>query len=198
MKNFKQTIMLMLVCALGFLASCSDEEDVFYYTFKNVEYTVETGDGVTTYDTEWQLFNTFTNNTQEVRKYSLENIYAGHEECFQFKCDTPEEFNPTPGDVHIPLPNGLSPDGTVSVGTMGEYTMDIQFTHTEADIWEEFDVPPMSKLSILRSLKIEKQVFTYTATFERHPKGKDYVVKGKFIHVKPISSKTNVILEDIE
>ena len=76
--------------------------------------------------------------------------------------------------------------------------MDIQFTHTEADIWEEFDVPPMSKLSILRSLKIEKQVFTYTATFERHPKGKDYVVKGKFIHVKPISSKANVILEDIE
>ena len=188
----------MLVCALGFLASCSDEEDVFYYTFKNVEYTVETGDGVTTYDTEWQLFNTFTNNTQEVRKYSLENIYAGHEEYFQFKCDTPEEFNPTPGDVHIPLPNGLSPDGTVSVGTMGEYTMDIMLTHAEADIWEEFDVPPMKKLSILRSLKIEKREFTYTATFERHPKGKDLVVTGKFISAKPISSITEAIMEDIE
>ena len=199
MKNFKQTIMLMLVCALGFLASCSDEEDVFYYSFKSIEYTMEEDDGITTYYTPEEIYKTIANYSSEELKYSPGNIYAGHEEYYQFKCATPEGFNPTPGDVHVPLPNGLTPDGTVSVGsTMGEYTMDIMLTHAEADIWEEFDVPPMKKLSILRSLKIEKREFTYTATFERHPKGKDLVVTGKFISAKPISSIAEAIMEDIQ
>ncbi len=199
MKNFRQTITLMLMCALGFLVSCSDEEGVFYYSFKNIEYTVEGQDGVTTYDIPEGIYRTVTNNSAEDLKYSIENIYDGYSEFYLFKCATPEEFNPTPGDVHVPLPNGLSPDGTVSVGsTMGEYTMDIKLTPAEADIREEFDVPPMKKLSISRSLKIQKRVFTYTATFERHPKGKDLVVKGKFINEVPVAAIFSTILEDIE
>lgn len=199
MKNFKQTITLMLVCALGFLASCSDEEDVFYYTFKNIEYTVEMEDGVTTYDTPEGIYRTVTNDSAEDLKYSIENIYEGYNEFYLFKCATPEEFNPTPRDVHVPLPNGLSPDGTVSVGsTMGEYTMDIMMTHDETSKRQEYIIPPMKKLSISRSLKIRKHVFTYTATFERHPKGKDLVVKGKFIHEVPVVAIFSTILEDIE
>ena len=199
MKNFKQTITLMLVCALGFLASCSDDEDVFYYSFKNIEYTVGMEDGVVTYDTEWAHFKTIINDSSEDLKDSTGDIYAGYDEYYVFKCTTPEKFNPSVGYVHVPLPNGLNADGTVSVGnTMGEYTMDTMLIRDKTANWEEFVVPPMKKLSILRSFKIEKQVFTYTATFERHPKGKDLVVTGKFVHVKPITARTSAILEDIE
>lgn len=199
MKNLKQIFTLMLVCALGFLASCSDEEDVFYYSFKSIEYTVEEEDGVTTYDIPEGIYRTVTNNSAEELKYSIGNIYEGYNEFYLFKCATPEEFNPTPGYVHVPLPIGLSSDGTVSVGsTMGEYTMDTMMIHDETSNRQEHVVPPMKKLSISRALKIQKRVFTYTATFERHPKGKDLVVKGKFIHQIPVSAIFSTILEDIE
>ena len=77
MKNFKQTITLMLVCALGFLVSCSDEEDVFYYSFKSIEYTMEEEDGIMTYDTPEEIYKTITNNSSEDLKITTGNIFQG-------------------------------------------------------------------------------------------------------------------------
>ena len=162
MKNFKQTIMLMLVCALGFLASCSDEEDVFYYSFKSIEYTMEGDDGITTYYTPEEIYKTIANYSSEELKYSPGNIYAGHEEYYQFKCATPEGFNPTPGDVHVPLPSGLAPDGTVLVSsTMGEYSMEKMVTYDVSAGMREYSVPAQKRLVLECSLEIEKKVFSY-------------------------------------
>lgn len=189
----------MLVCALGFLASCEDKEDLFFYTFKSIEYTVGEEDGVMTHETPWEIYKTIVNKTSQDLTISTGNVHDGYYEYYMFKCDTPEDFNPSVGHVHVPLPSGLSSDGTVSVGsTLGEYTMDKMEVRNLAAGWKEHVIPPMKQLRLWRTLEIEKQVFTYTATFERHPKGKDLVVKGKFVHAKPISTITRESLEDIE
>ena len=202
MKNFKQTIMLMLVCALGFLASCSDEEDVFYYSFKSIEYTMEEEDGIMKYETPWHVYNSVVNNSStemEDIKVSLGNLYRDYYEYYVFKCDYPETFNPTVGYVHVPLPSGLAPDGTVLVSsTMGEYSMEKMITYDTSAGMREYSIPAQKRLILECSLEIEKQVFTYKATFQRHPRGEDLVVKGKFIHAKPISSMARQTLEDIE
>ena len=197
MKNFKQTITLMLVCALGFLASCSDDEDVFYYSFKNIEYTMEEEDGIMTYETSEEIYKTITNNSSEDLKISTGNVYQGYDEYYVFKCDDQENFNPTVGYVHVPLP-GVNAEGNIVVGSdMGEYTMERVVTYNLSAGWKDRVIPPMKKLSLWRTLQIEKRVFTYKATFERHPKGEDLVVKGKFIHAKPTSAITRESLEDI-
>ena len=197
MKNFKQTITLMLVCALGFLASCSDDEDVFYYSFKSIEYTMEEEDGIMTYETPEEIYKTITNNSSEDLKISTGNVYQGYDEYYVFKCDDQENFNPTVGYVHVPLP-GVNAEGNIVVGSdMGEYTMERVVTYNLSAGWKDRVIPPMKKLSLWRTLQIEKRVFTYKATFERHPKGEDLVVKGKFIHAKPTSAITRESLEDI-
>ena len=197
MKNFKQTITLMLVCALGFLASCSDDADVFYYSFKNIEYTMEEEDGIMTYETSEEIYKTITNNSSEDLKISTGNVYQGYDEYYVFKCDDQENFNPTVGYVHVPLP-GVNAEGNIVVGSdMGEYTMERVVTYNLSAGWKDRVIPPMKKLSLWRTLQIEKRVFTYKATFERHPKGEDLVVKGKFIHAKPTSAITRESLEDI-
>lgn len=199
MKNLKQTITLMLFCALGFLASCSDDEDVFYYSFKNIEYTMEEEDGIMTYETPEEIYRTITNNSAEELTISVGNVFQGYDEYYVFKCDTPEEFNPTVGYVHVPLPR-VNAEGAIVVdnNSMGEYTMEKMVTYNLAAGWNEYVIPPMQKLCLWRTLEIEKKVFTYKATFQRHPKGEDLVVKGKFIHAKPVSAITRESLEDIE
>ena len=198
MKNFKQTITLMLVCALGFLVSCSDEEDVFYYSFKSIEYTMEEEDGIMTYDTPEEIYKTITNNSSEDLKISTGNIFQGYDEYYVFKCDNQENFNPTVGYVHVPIP-GVNYEGNIVVGDdMGEYTMEKMVTCNLAAGWKEHVIPPMKKLRLWRTLQIEKHVFTYKATFQRHPKGEDLVVKGKFIHEMPTSAITRESFEDIE
>ena len=200
MKIFKQTIALMLVCALGFLASCSDEEDVFYYSFKSIEYTMEEEDGIMTYDTPEEIYKTITNNSSEDLKISTGNIFQGYDEYYVFKCDNQENFNPTVGYVHVPIP-GVNYEGNIVLGVgsdMGEYTMEKMVTYNLAAGWKEHVIPPMKKLRLWRTLQIEKHVFTYKATFQRHPKGEDLVVKGKFIHEMPTSAITRESFEDIE
>ena len=198
MKIFKQTIALMLVCALGFLASCSDEEDVFYYSFKSIEYTMEEEDGIMTYDTPEEIYKTITNNSSEDLKISTGNIFQGYDEYYVFKCDNQENFNPTVGYVHVPIP-GVNYEGNIVVGDdMGEYTMEKMVTYNLVAGWKEHVIPPMKKLRLWRTLQIEKHVFTYKATFQRHPKGEDLVVKGKFIHEMPTSAITRESFEDIE
>ena len=198
MKNFKQTITLMLVCALGFLVSCSDEEDVFYYSFKSIEYTMEEEDGIMTYDTPEEIYKTITNNSSEDLKISTGNIFQGYDEYYVFKCDNQENFNPTVGYVHVPIP-GVNYEGNIVVGDdMGEYTMEKMVTYNLVAGWKEHVIPPMKKLRLWRTLQIKKHVFTYKATFQRHPKGEDLVVKGKFIHEMPTSAITRESFEDIE
>ena len=198
MKIFKQTITRMLVCALGFLASCSDDEDVFYYSFKSIEYTMEEEDGIMTYETPEEIYKTISNNSSEDLKISTGNVYQGYDEYYVFKCDNQENFNPTVGYVHVPLP-GVNAGGNIVVGSdMGEYTMERVEKNNLSAGWKEHVIPPMKKLCLWRTLQIEKHVFTYKATFERHPRGEDLVVKGKFIHAKPISSMARQTLEDIQ
>ena len=131
MKNLKLTFTLMLVCALGLLASCSDEEEVFYYSFKSIEYTMEEEDGIMNYETPWHVYNSVINTSEtEDIKVTVGNLHKDYYEYYVFKCDDTENFNPTVGYVHVPLPIGLSPDGTVMVsGTMGEYSLEKMVTY---------------------------------------------------------------------
>lgn len=200
MKNLKQTITLVLFCILGFFTSCSDEEEVFYYSFKSIEYTMEEEDGIMAYDTPWHVYNSVTNTSEtEDIKVSLGNLYRDYYEYYVFKCDDAENFNPTVGYVHVPLPSGLASDGTVMVSsTMGEYSMEKMVTYDTSAGMREYSIPAKKRLVLECSLEIEKKVFTYKATFQRHPKGEDLVVRGKFIHAKPVSSMARQTLEDIQ
>ena len=49
-----------------------------------------------------------------------------------------------------------------------------------------YSVPSKTKLTVEGKLEMKKLVLTYTATFQRHPGGKDHVVTGKFIRHIPM------------
>ena len=54
MKNYKLFVSMMLISVVTFFSSCSDDEDVFYYSFKDIEYMVGSDDGMTEYETHWE------------------------------------------------------------------------------------------------------------------------------------------------
>ena len=49
MKIYKLFVSMMLMGIVACFSSCSDDENVYYYSFKNIEYTVSAGDGLTSY-----------------------------------------------------------------------------------------------------------------------------------------------------
>lgn len=198
MRNYKRIIRLMLVCTLGFLASCSDDEEVFYYSYKNIEYSIEEGDGKYTYETQWERYNTIANNSgteTEDMKISVGGLYNDYQEYYVFKSES-ETFNPTVGHVHVPLPSGISDEGVITFRlNEGEFTTEKMISADAGS--REFVIPPMKKLILERKLEIETLQLSFKATFQRHPKGKDIVVTGKFICSKPVSAKIRQTLEDI-
>ena len=48
-----------------------------------------------------------------------------------------------------------------------------------------YTIPPKTQLVVERKVIVKKLVLTYTATFQRHPAGRDHVVTGKFVRHTP-------------
>ena len=186
MKNYKWFLCMMLISVVAFFSSCSDNDDVFYYSFKNIEYSVEVGDGMTEYETDWLERFVLVNNGNTEVTAGPGDMYLGFHERYCFECGDPSLFNPTVGHVHVPLPKSFSGNQIVFDEKEGEYSM------LETDVFriyesKMYDVPANTKLTIEGKLEMKKLVLTYTATFQRHPKGQDHVVTGKFVRHIPMS-----------
>ena len=187
MKNCKSFWTLMLMGIMVFLSSCSDDEDVFYYSFKNIEYTVGSDDGMIEYETPWVECYILVNKseTSEV-KAGPSDIYIGYRDRYNFQCNDASTFNPTPGYVHIPLPEALtSTNQVVFEEKEGEYSMEEVDTNRSKES-KMFTIPPKTKLLLERKLVMKKLTLTYKATFQRHPSGRDHIVTGKFIRHIPV------------
>ena len=186
MKNYKWFLSVMLIGVVAFFSSCSDDEDVFYYSFKNIEYSVNAGDGMTEYETDWLERFVLVNNGNTEVTAGPGDMYLGFHERYCFECGDPSFFNPTVGYVHVPLPQALASGNQVILDEKeGEYSM------TEVDVprvytSDMYDVPAKTKLTIEAKIQMKKMVLTYTATFQRHPGGRDHVVTGKFIRHIPM------------
>ena len=186
MKNYKWFLSVMLIGVVAFFSSCSDDEDVFYYSFKNIEYSVNAGDGMTEYETDWLERFVLVNNGNTEITAGPSDMYLGFHERYCFECGDPSLFNPTVGYVHVPLPQALASGNQVILDEKeGEYSM------TEVDVprvyaSDMYDVPAKTKLTIEGKIQMKKMVLTYTATFQRHPGGRDHVVTGKFIRHIPM------------
>lgn len=169
-----------------FFTSCSDDNDVFYYSFKNIEYSVEAGDGMTEYKTDWLERFVLVNNGDSEVTAGPGDMYQGFHERYCFECGDPSLFNPTVGHVHVPLPKALSSGNQIVFDEKeGEYSM------LETDVFrlyesKMYDVPANTKLTVEGKLEMKKLVLTYTATFQRHPGGRDHVVIGKFVRHIPM------------
>ena len=61
MKIYKLFVSMMLMGIVACFSSCSDDENVYYYSFKNIEYTVSAGDGLTSYETNWEVLQSIVN-----------------------------------------------------------------------------------------------------------------------------------------
>lgn len=187
MKNYHSMLSMMLIGIMILFSSCSDDEDVFYYSFKDITYSVGTGDGMTEYESPWEECYILVNNseTSEVQSGPAD-IYLGYHDTYRFECDDPTAFNPTVGYVHVPLPEALSSGNQPVLGEKeGEYSMD----EVEVDVYKQgkmYPIPPKTKLVVERKVMMKKLVLTYTATFQRHPKGPDHIVTGKFVRHTPM------------
>ena len=186
MKNL--ILKMALFCAIGVLSSCSDDEDVFYYSFKNIEYSVGQGDAITTSETDWEVLQTIVNGSEDTDvEVEAGDIYQDHHEYYCFKCETLENFNPTVGHVHVPLPQDIVANNQLVFGEEeGEYSMD------EVEVprfYEERDyiIPARTKLTLERKVEFKEMVVSFKASFKRHPSGKDLVVEGKFVRFVPTS-----------
>lgn len=185
MKFNKTILSMMLIGVVAFFSSCSDDEDVFYYSFKNITYSVGAGDGMTTYETDWNECYILVNNAETEVKAGPGDFYSGYHERYYFQSDDPASFNPTVGHVHVPLPNAVASGNQVLFDTKeGEYSQDeVEVPRSyESKLYE---IPAKTKLTLERKVDMKKLVLTYTATFQRHPSGKDLVTTGKFVRYIP-------------
>jgi len=187
MKNCTSILTLTLLSVLTFFISCSDAEEVHYYSFKNIEYTVGSGDGMMEYETPWEECYILVNKseTSEV-KAGPSDIYIGYRERYYFECTDASTFNPTPGYVHVPLPEALtSGNQVVFEDKEGEYSLE-EVDMNRSKESQLFTIPPKTKLTLERKVVMKKLQLTYKASFQRYPSGRDHVVTGKFIRYIPV------------
>lgn len=187
MKIYKLFVSMMLMGIVACFSSCSDDENVYYYSFKNIEYTVSAGDGLTSYETNWEVLQSIVNGSgdKEVQA-GPGDIYQGYHECYTFKCDNPGKFNPTVGHVHVPIPQTLVSGSQIVLDEKeGEFSME---ENEVIRSYEErkFNIPAKTKLVLERKVEMRKLELTYKATFKCHPSGSDYVVTGKFLRYTPV------------
>ena len=126
MKIYKLFVSMMLMGIVACFSSCSDDENVYYYSFKNIEYTVSAGDGLTSYETNWEVLQSIVNGSgdKEVQA-GPGDIYQGYHEYYTFKCDNPGKFNPTVGHVHVPIPQTLVSGSQIVLDEKeGEFSME--------------------------------------------------------------------------
>ena len=187
MKIYKLFVSMMLMGIVACFSSCSDDENVYYYSFKNIEYTVSAGDGLTSYETNWEVLQSIVNGSgdKEVQA-GPGDIYQGYHEYYTFKCDSPGKFNPTVGHVHVPIPQTLVSGSQIVLDEKeGEFSME---ENEVIRSYEErkFNIPAKTKLVLERKVEMRKLELTYKATFKCHPSGSDYVVTGKFLRYTPV------------
>lgn len=187
MKIYKLFVSMMLMGIVACFSSCSDDENVYYYSFKNIEYTVSAGDGLTSYETNWEVLQSIVNGSgdKEVQA-GPGDIYQGCHEYYTFKCDNPGKFNPTVGHVHVPIPQTLVSGSQIVLDEKeGEFSME---ENEVIRSYEErkFNIPAKTKLVLERKVEMRKLELTYKATFKCHPSGSDYVVTGKFLRYTPV------------
>ena len=187
MKIYKLFVSMMLMGIVACFSSCSDDENVYYYSFKNIEYTVSAGDGMTSYETNWEVLQSIVNGSgdKEVQA-GPGDIYQGYHEYYTFKCDNPGKFNPTVGHVHVPIPQTLVSGSQIVLDEKeGEFSME---ENEVIRSYEErkFNIPAKTKLVLERKVEMRKLELTYKATFKCHPSGSDYVVTGKFLRYTPV------------
>ena len=176
----------MLLGIVSVFSGCSDAEEVHYYSYRNIEYSIGSGDGMTEYETPWEECYILVNQSEvsEV-KAGPSDIYIGYRERYCFQSDDPL-FNPTPGHVHVPLPESLTSGNQVAYDEReGEYSQEEVEVKQSKDP-QIYTIPPKTKLTLERKVKMKKLVLSYKASFQRHPGGADLVVTGKFIRHIPV------------
>lgn len=185
MKIYSSFLSMMLIGMVAFFSSCSDDEDIFYYSFKDIEYSVKAGDGMTEYETDWMPRIVMVNNGNSTISAGPDDIYRGYHERYSFTCEDASLFNPTVGYVHVPLPEALSSNNQVILGEKeGEYSLDeVEIIRSYPS--KMYDIPAKTKLTLEGKILMKKLTLTYTATFQCHPRGNDHVVTGKFVRYIP-------------
>lgn len=187
MKNYGLFLSMMLVGMMTFFSSCSDDEGVYYYSFELIDYFIDEGDGMTQYETPWEECYVLVNRSDAEITAGPGDLYQGYREEYFFECDTPEDFNPTVGYVHVPIPYALSPGNQVLLDEKeGEYSM-VKTEVPRSYSSRMYDIPAKTKLTLERKVDMKKLTLTYTAVFQRHPSGKDHMVTGKFVRYIPTS-----------
>ena len=187
MKNFRLIVGMALIGVMTLFSSCSDNEEVYYYSFRSIEYIVADGDGMTEYETPWEECYILVNNseTSEVQA-GPSDVYLGNNARYNFTCEAPSAFNPTVGHVHVPLPESLSPTNQVVFEEKeGEYSMEEVEVYRPAES-KMYTISPKTKLTLKRQVTMKKLVLTYRASFQRHPSGGDHIVTGKFVRYIPV------------
>lgn len=178
-------------------ASCSHEEDVYYYKFKDIRYSMEEGDGVQQYDTPMGILSVTRNFSLDAEAFSPQiDPYVKNHERYVFQCDFPEEFNPTVG--YVPVPVSVSEGEIVLSTDLKEYSMTETDDMKCVDKLPAFVVPPMTQLTLSGELTMEKLILTYHAVFERCPSGEEHVVTGKYIRYCPCEVRLNKNFEKLE
>lgn len=197
LKLMKQNVYIVLL-SLVLFASCSHEEDVYYYKFKDIRYSMEEGDGVQQYDTPMGISSVTRNFSLDTEAFSPQiDPYVKNHERYVFQCDLPEEFNPTVGYVHVPVPVAISESEIILSTDLKEYSMEETDDMKRTDLLPAFPVPPMTKLILSGELTIEKLIVTYHAVFERCPSGEEHVVTGKYIRYRPVEVRVDKKFEKL-
>lgn len=173
------------VCFIGITSCSNDTEEYRSYSFKEIRYSVEDGDGLERYKTPMGIIVSVKNNLTEDCPSPQSDAFINNHERYVFSSDDLSLFSKVDEPVYVPIPYAIR-ETHISLTEENK-----PFSATEIDVSEKiellpsFTVPPMTSMTLKGELTIEKLTVTYEAIFIEHPSNKEIAVRGKYIRYYP-------------
>lgn len=185
---------IFLLCTL---VACSNDEEINEkYSFKDIRYSLEEGDGKSCFETELPLEVTVNKSSQS--KSVIHKPYENEWEETTFLSDDPEAFTwMGKEEIYVQAPFTIL-DKVYANNNMkvkyGAETIQIK-SPNKSD--SSTTIPPHSKLTIGSILTYKRLTVTYTITLTGEYTKTEKQIKGKYIKTVPAYHKATIKLEKL-
>ncbi len=185
MKKELLVLLITIVCFIGITSCSSDTGEFHLYSFKEIRYSIEDGDGLECYKTPMGIIVKVNNSTTEDCPSPQSDAFVNNHERYVFSSDNLSLFSMVDEPVYVPIPFAIR--GThISLTEEKKPFSTIEIDESKKmELLPSFTVPPMTNMTLTGELTIEKLTVTYEAVFIEHPSNKAVNIRGKYIRYYP-------------
>lgn len=167
------------------------------FTLKNIQYTLEEGDGEQVSVIDGRLRH-YSNGTSLEQTYTV-NPAADIKETSEFKSEDKNAFKLlNDAAVKVAIPVAIDQNKKIYLGDQKwPYKNLIEELPSIVDLTESWKVPSQKQLNLDIKVSIRKYSTTYTATFVEQTSKREVTVKGKWSGTVPVKSDIKSSYQDI-